>query len=246
MTRSHDVDGGPLRIGILGGTFNPVHMGHLVAAEEVGKDFDLEKVLLIPTNQPPLKEHEGVISAEHRLRMVTLAAAHNPRLEARDLEIRRGGVSYTVDTLRALTEEFGPAAEFFFILGQDAFRSIGSWRDAPELFRMTHFVVVRRPTLSVDEMIALLEETVTARFGEPAFSRTGFDNQAMAEGLRVEPSGRRIWLKDIPYFHVSSTMLRKRLAAGRSIKYLVPEAVETYILEHLLYAVALGREVAKP
>ncbi|MFQ5911846.1 MAG: nicotinate-nucleotide adenylyltransferase [Nitrospinota bacterium] len=246
MNHPQTLDGPGPRVGILGGTFNPIHMGHLVAAEEVGKDFNLEKVLLIPTNLPPLKDDDGILSPEHRLSMVSLAARSNPRLQARDLEIRRGGVSYTIDTLRALIEEEGPAAEFFFIVGQDAFRSIGSWRDVEELFQLTHFVVVRRPTLSVDGMIGLLEETVTVRYGEPVFVRSGFDNRVAAEGLRVDPHGRQIWLKDIPYFDVSSSLIRKRLAAGRSIKYLVPEPVEAYILERLLYADAPGRQVASP
>ncbi len=246
MTKPNNMNGGASRIGILGGTFNPIHTGHLVAAEEVGKDFDLDKILLIPTNLPPLKEHDGVISSEHRLRMVSLAAESNPRLEPCDVEIRRGGVSYTVDTLKMLGEEYGPDTEFFFLIGQDAFRAIGSWRDAESLFSLTHFVVVRRPTLSIDEVIALLEETITTQTGGRNFIRTGFDDRVAAEGLRVEPHGRQLWLKDIPYFDVSSSMIRKRLAEGRSIKYLVPEPVETYILEHLLYAGIPGRKVASP
>lgn len=233
------------RIGILGGTFNPIHTGHLVAAEEVGRDFNLDKVLLIPANLPPLKEHDGVITSEHRLRMVSLAARSNPRLEARDLEIKRGGVSYTIDTVRALIEETGPSADFFFIIGQDAFRHIGAWREAKALFALTHFVVVRRPTLSVDEMIGLLVDSIPSENGEPTFVRTGYDNQVAADGLRVEPHGREIWLKDIPYFDVSSSLIRKRLAERRSIKYLVPEPVETYILEHLLYAHSAEPKVAK-
>ncbi len=107
MKSTDDPGGRASRIGILGGTFNPIHTGHLVAAEEVGRDFNLDRVLLIPANLPPLKERAGVITSEHRIRMVSLAARSNPRLEARDLEIRRGGVSYTIDTVRALIEETG-------------------------------------------------------------------------------------------------------------------------------------------
>lgn len=245
MKSIDDPAGRASRVGILGGTFNPIHTGHLVAAEEVGRDFNLDKVLLIPTNLPPLKEHKGLITPDHRLRMVSLATRSNPRLEVRDLEIKRGGVSYTIDTVRALAEETGPAAELFFIIGQDAFRHIGSWREAEALFELTHFVVVRRPTLSVDEVIGLLDESVKSSNGEPVFVRTGYDHQVAAEGLRVEPHGREIWLKDIPYFDVSSSLIRKRLAERRSIKYLVPEPVEAYILEHLLYAHAVGRNVAR-
>jgi nicotinate-nucleotide adenylyltransferase len=240
-----DPGGRASRIGILGGTFNPIHTGHLVAAEEVGRDFNLDRVLLIPANLPPLKERAGVITSEHRIRMVSLAARSNPRLEARDLEIRRGGVSYTIDTVRALIEETGPAADFFFIIGQDAFRHIGSWREVEALFALTNFVVVRRPTLSVDEMIGLLVDSIQSAHGEPAFVRTGYDNQVAADGLRVEPHGREIWLKDIPYFDVSSSLIRKRLTERRNIKYLVPEPVETYILEHLLYAHSAEPEVAR-
>ncbi len=245
MKSSIDLGTDGHRIGILGGTFNPIHMGHLVAAEEVGKDFSLDKVILIPANLPPLKDNECLIASEHRLKMVSLAIQSNPRLEVRDLEIRRGGVSYTIDTLGALQDEEAPDTAFFFIIGQDAFRQIGSWRDAQALFGLTHFVVVRRPTLSVDEMLGILEESLTTPKGELNFARTGFDHQVAAEGVEVEPCESRIWLKDIPYFDISSSMIRQRLASGRSIKYLVPDMVEAYILEHLLYAGAAGQEFAR-
>lgn len=210
-------------------------MGHLIAAEEVGKDFNLSKVILIPANLPPLKEHDELSDSKHRIKMTSLAIEKIPRLEVRDLEVQRGGVSYTSDTLKDLRKEATPNTEFFFIIGQDAFRQIGSWRDKQSLFGLTHFVVVRRPTLSVDEMLGILKESVTSPEGELEFTRTGFDHQVAAEGIKVEPYKNQIWLKDIPYFDISSSIIRQRLASNRSIRHLVPDVVEEYILKHLIY-----------
>lgn len=228
------------RIGILGGTFNPVHLGHLVAAEEVGEEFALERVCLIPGNLPSHKGHDEVIPAFHRLKMAQLAAASNPRLEVLALEIERGGVSYTIETLGSLSRIYPEGTEFYFIVGQDVFKDIATWRDVPGLFRSTHFVVVQRPDLRPEELRALLEETVTARFREIRFHPVGFDRRFRAEGLRVEPSGKMVWMKAITYFDVSSTAIRRRVALGQSIRYLVPEGVAAYIQENRLYARAAG------
>ncbi len=235
LRSSGDLGNSNNRIGILGGTFNPIHIGHLIAAEEVGKDFNLGKVVLIPANLPPLKEHDELSTPEHRMKMASLAIEKNPRLEVKDIEVRRGGVSYTSETLKDLRKETTPDTEFFFIIGQDAFRQIGSWRDKQILFGLTHFVVVRRPTLSVDEMLGILKESLTSPEGGLEFTRTGFDRQVAAEGIRVEPYKNQIWLKDIPYFDISSSMIRQRLASNRGIKYLVPDVVEEYIQKHLIY-----------
>jgi len=229
-----------MRIGILGGTFNPIHLGHLVAAEEVGEDFGLERVLVIPENLPPHKQHEEVIEPFHRLRMVQLAAAANPRLEVLALEIERGGISYTTETLGGLFQDYPAGTEFYFIVGQDIFKDIATWRDVPGLFRSTHFVVVQRPKLRPKELRAHLEKTVTAKFGEIRFHPVGIDPRFRAEGLRTEPSGKMVWLKTITHFDVSSTAIRRRVATGQSIRYLVPAGVAAYIAEHHLYAEEAG------
>lgn len=229
-----------MRIGILGGTFNPIHLGHLVAAEEVAEDFALERVCLIPDNLPPHKRHEEVISPFHRLRMIQLAATSNPRLEVLALEIEQGGISYTIETLGNLSRTYPAGTEFYFIAGQDVFKDIATWRDVPGLFRSTHFVVVQRPELKPEELRAHLEKTVTARFEDIRFHPVGFDTRFRAEGLRTESSGKMVWLKAITYFDVSSTAIRHRVAMGKTIRYLVPAEVAAYIEENRLYARMTG------
>ena len=133
------------RIGLLGGTFNPVHLGHLVLAEQVRERLRLDEIWFIPVAQPPLKTEPDLAPAADRLRMVTLAIAGHPAFRASDLEIRRGGKSYTVDTLRAVRAHESPATAFFFLVGSDACGQLRKWREFPEILRLCRFVIVARP-----------------------------------------------------------------------------------------------------
>ncbi len=133
------------RLGVMGGTFDPIHHGHLVAASEVGDFFTLDEVIFVPTGQPWQKEDREVSSAEDRYLMTVIATASNPRFSVSRVDIDRPGETYTIDTLRDLRAERGPDAEFFFITGADALARMMSWRDADELFRMAHFVGCTRP-----------------------------------------------------------------------------------------------------
>jgi nicotinate-nucleotide adenylyltransferase len=133
------------RIGVMGGTFDPVHHGHLVAASEVAARFQLDEVVFVPTGQPWQKTHEGVSAAEDRYLMTVIATASNPRFGVSRIDIDRPGPTYTVDTLRDLQAERGADAELYFITGADALAQIFSWRDADEVFRLAHFVGVTRP-----------------------------------------------------------------------------------------------------
>src|SRR5580698_1700172 len=151
------------RIGVMGGTFDPIHHGHLVAASEVGHFFGLDEVIFVPTGQPYQKTGRIVSATEDRYLMTVIATASNPRFSVSRVDIDRPGETYTIDTLRDLRAERGPGAEFFFITGADALAKMISWRDADELFRLAHFVGCTRPghrlTLSdlPPESVSLLE-----------------------------------------------------------------------------------------
>jgi nicotinate-nucleotide adenylyltransferase len=153
----------PARIGVMGGTFDPIHHGHLVAASEVAHFFSLDEVIFVPTGQPWQKNGREVSPAEDRYLMTVIATASNPRFSVSRVDIDRPGETYTVDTLRDLRAERGPDAEFFFITGADALAKMISWHDTDELFKLAHFVGVTRPghTLTLsglpDERISLIE-----------------------------------------------------------------------------------------
>jgi nicotinate-nucleotide adenylyltransferase len=151
------------RIGVMGGTFDPIHHGHLVAASEVGHFFGLDEVIFVPTGEPCQKEHREVSAAEDRYLMTVIATASNPRFSVSRVDIDRPGETYTIDTLRDLRAERGPAAEFFFITGADALAKMISWRDADDLFDLAQFVGVTRPGHQLElsdlpaERISLIE-----------------------------------------------------------------------------------------
>jgi nicotinate-nucleotide adenylyltransferase len=134
-----------VRVGVMGGTFDPIHHGHLVAASEVASLFSLDEVVFVPTNEPWQKENRRVATAEDRYLMTVIATASNPRFSVSRVDIDRGGSTYTVDTLRDLRAQRGPDTDFFFITGADALDQIFSWRDAEELFELAHFVGCTRP-----------------------------------------------------------------------------------------------------
>jgi nicotinate-nucleotide adenylyltransferase len=150
------------RVGVMGGTFDPIHHGHLVAASEVAARFDLDEVVFVPTGQPSFKQGQDVSPAEHRYLMTVIATASNPSFTTSRVDIDRPGLTYTVDTLRDLRAE-RPDADLFFITGADAIEQIATWKNAPELWEMAHFVAVTRPghVLSVaglpGEHVSLLE-----------------------------------------------------------------------------------------
>src|ERR1700722_17191159 len=153
----------PPRLGVMGGTFDPIHHGHLVAASEVAHFFSLDEVIFVPTGQPWQKGDRVVSPAEDRYLMTVIATASNPRFSVSRVDIDRPGETYTIDTLRDLRAERGPEAEFFFITGADALAKMISWRDADDLFKLAHFVGATRPghrlslTGLADERMSLIE-----------------------------------------------------------------------------------------
>jgi nicotinate-nucleotide adenylyltransferase len=212
-----------LKLGILGGTFDPVHLGHLRTAEELGQELTLEKVYLIPSASPPHKARAPVTLFHHRLAMARLAAEDSPLLEVLDLEGRRPGFSYSIETLKEFHTIFSPDPELFFIIGIDAFLEIKSWKEYGELFNYAHFVVIRRPGFHAEDIESLLQDL------GPEVKKTGEPN------VFVMPSGKTLILMVPTLMDVSSTRIRKMVAEGKSIRFLVPESVREFIMEKGLY-----------
>ena len=209
------------RLGVLGGTFDPIHVGHLDAAEAARVSLALNEVLFVPSHDPPHRSDEPRASAFHRFALVALAVDGRSGYRASDLELTREGSSYTADTVRALHRGGWKASELFFILGADAFAEIDIWREFPTVLDAAHFVVIARPGMSVD---AALARTPELRSRARAATRHFDDTAATA-----------IHLVDAVTRDVSSTTIRERLAAGEDIGDLVPAAVSRHILAHHLY-----------
>ena len=200
-------------VGIMGGTFDPIHLGHLVAAEEARVRFGLERVIFVTAGAPPHKKDYEVSPAEHRHAMVALATAANPHFEASRIELDRPGPSYTVDTMREFRRQFGEACRLYFITGADAMLETLTWRQPEELASLCEFIAVARP---------------------------GYDLARLSGALSPEIMAR-VHVLDIPGVEVSSTELRRRAAAGESLRYLTPPAVAQYLKMNRLYA---RREIA--
>lgn len=194
------------RIGIMGGTFDPIHNGHLVAASEVAAAFNLDEVIFVPAGDPWQKSQ--VSSGEDRFAMTLLATESNPRFSVSRVDLDRQGPTYTVDTLRDLAAA-NPGAELFFITGADAISSVNSWKDADQLWGLAHFVAVTRP-----------QHELT---------------------LPKAPAGA-ISVLEIPALEISSTDARERVAAGKPLWYLVPDAVAHYIEKHGLYRAGVAND----
>jgi len=206
-----------VKVGILGGTFNPIHVGHLRAAEEIGEDLALEKVYLIPSGMPPHKTQAPIADFAHRLEMVRLASALSPLLEVWDIEGKRGGVSYSIETLRSFHSFFGPGLELFFIIGIDAFLEIRTWKEYRNLFTYSSFVVINRQGHTTGMFTAFLDSL-----------DAGFQWDSKGECFR-HPSGTIVLRKDITLMDISASTIREKVTKGKSIRFLVPEAVREYI-----------------
>jgi nicotinate-nucleotide adenylyltransferase len=213
-----------MRIGILGGTFNPIHLAHLRCAEEVREAQRLDRVLFIPSATPPHKPADGLASSTHRLAMVRLGVAGNPYFRVSTIEIQRGGRSYSVDTLRALRARM-PSAHFSFILGLDAFREIDTWKEFRSLFTLCDLIVISRPPYHEPPRRAALPVAVRSEFCYRPHI-----------GALEHQKGNRIIFQPVSALDLSASSIRQRVCRGTSIRYLVPDPVERYIRRHRLYA----------
>lgn len=212
-----------MRLGILGGTFDPIHFGHLRIAEEICEEMDLEKVLLIPGGLPPHKYEKSITPFHDRLAMTRIAAQDSSLLEVLDLEGRRNGPSYSIETLREIHRLYKDNVDIFFIIGMDAFLEINTWKEYKNLFKESNFVVLKRPGFSFEE----LEPFIISM--EVGFKRMSDSNTF------ATPSGNLLIYKEATLMDISSTRIREMVAAGRSIRFLLPEAVRVYIIEKSLY-----------
>jgi nicotinate-nucleotide adenylyltransferase len=199
--------GTPKRLGVMGGTFDPIHHGHLVTAEMALWQFELDEVVFVPTGQPWMKADRRVSAAEHRYLMTVIATSSNPRFSVSRIEIERDGPTYAVETLQQLRREAEEPIELFFITGADAMLEILHWKDPDEVLSEAHFIAATRPGYDL------------ARFQK--------------EGLGQHP---RVSVMDIPALAISSTDIRRRVSLGEPIRYLVPDGVKTYIEKARLYA----------
>ncbi|MFA5073688.1 MAG: nicotinate-nucleotide adenylyltransferase [Nitrospirota bacterium] len=215
------------RIGILGGTFNPIHYGHLAAGEEIANRLRLDKVLCIPSSLPPHKQEQDMPSAAQRLEMVRLGTAGSPHLEPSDLEITRGGRSFTIDTIKALHHRY-PESELFFIIGLDSFLDIKTWKCWKELLRECTFVVISRPGYCFEDLAII--DFLHKNQEELRRLDQGIQAQAV-----VQSEEFIIYFETIPLYDISSTDIRNKVKQRVSIKYLLPEAVETYIIKNRIY-----------
>jgi nicotinate-nucleotide adenylyltransferase len=212
-----------VKVGILGGTFNPIHLGHLRSAEEIGEDLALDKVYLIPSGIPPHKPQTPIADFSHRLQMVRLASALSPLLEAWDIEGIRGGFSYSIETLKAFHSAFGPGLELFFIIGTDAFLEIRTWKEYRNLFRYASFVVIQRAGYTTERLTAFLGSL-----------DVGFRWDSKGKCFR-HPSGTLLFQKDITLMDISASTIREKVEKGESIRFLVPEVVREYIEKAGIY-----------
>jgi nicotinate-nucleotide adenylyltransferase len=193
------------RIGIMGGTFDPVHYGHLVAAESARCSFALEQVIFVPSGQPPHKRERRVSSAEERLAMTELAIADNPYFVVSDWEVKRDRISYTYDTLRAFRQKYGDDTELFFIIGADSALQLMQWRKFEEFADYCSFIAATRPGYRLEDC-------------------------ELPEKL-----ANKLFFAEVPQLDISSSDIRRRVAEGEPIKYLLPTSVEKYIFECGLY-----------
>jgi len=198
-----------MNIGVLGGTFDPVHNGHLIVAEEVKTRLNLVEIIFVPAGQPWLKAAKPISSAEHRLQMLRLAIADKPYFKLSSIEIERTGPSYTVDTITELRNKFGSDDELFFILGWDSLAELPQWREPSRLIKMCYLVAVPRPGYPRPKLKTL---------------------EVIIRGL-----SQRVMLMKKPEIDISASAIRERVARGLSIRHLVPEPINRYIKEHKLY-----------
>lgn len=208
-SQTENMRGKVYRLGVMGGTFDPIHYGHLVAAEMARSEFQLSNVLFIPSGKPPHKSRTDITTGELRYAMVERAIADNPEFTCSAMEIERQGPSYTIETLRILDKTW-PEHELYFITGTDALREIFSWREAEEILSLTHFIGAARPGFEARDFLAKVQK----------------EHPEILD---------RIHYLEVPALAISSTDIRLRVRQGKPVRYLLPEAVRLFIEQTNLY-----------
>jgi nicotinate-nucleotide adenylyltransferase len=214
-----------MKWGLFGGTFDPIHIGHLRCAEEMIEIFDLNRIIFVPASRPPHKLNGAITSFYHREQMIRLAIDGNPTFSFSDVEDRRSGISYSVETVEYILDKYRlENLDLYLILGQDAFHAIRTWKDWERLILLCHFAVMTRPGYVNQGLEAIL----TAEFA----SRFVYDE--VAQGFRG-PTGRVISFSEVTFLDIASSDIRRRAKEGKTVKYLVPEEVRRYIVKNSLY-----------
>lgn len=201
------------RLGIMGGTFDPIHNGHLVTAEQAASDLDLDVVVFVPAGSPAFKQDCSVTSPENRYDMALLATSDNPRFRVSRIEVDRAGITYTVDTLELIRQHYPPNVELYFITGADAIIDILTWRDAGRIAQLARLVGATRPGYELDHARARIAES----------------------GLDFH-----VTYLEVPALAISSSDLRSRVSAGQSLRYLTPDAVVGFLEKCQLYETSTG------
>ena len=219
-------------IGLFGGTFNPIHTGHIRIANEIREHFSLDSIIFIPAGAPPHKDRKEVIEPVHRLRMVELAIAKYEYFSVSSIEVFRDGFSYSIDTVSALQNELGDSSELYFITGLDAFLEIRTWRDADRLLESCNFIVIQRPGYRFDE----LKRIELPALQDVSSSELESLDRGNLPGLSIPLTEKySLFLERISPCDISSTELRRLIHDSKEVKNLLPENVMSYIIEQGLY-----------
>lgn len=222
-----------MRIGILGGTFNPIHLGHLHIAEQAREKLKLDKILFIPTGDPPHKPLETLAPAHHRLEMVKLATKGTPHFAVSDLEATSSETCYTIDTLHALKKQM--QGELFFLVGLDAFMDFPTWKSSEQLLSETNFIVISRPGIRFSQIKTLPKLPPIAEAELEAL------DQGTQDHLEISTSPQTtLTLLALPPSDISASAIRDRLQQGLSAANWLPPPIESYIIEHQLYGADKG------
>jgi nicotinate-nucleotide adenylyltransferase len=223
-----------MRIGIMGGTFDPIHLGHLRAAEEIYWAFGLDRIIFVPAARPPHKEEAVVASALHRYEMVSLATVFTPYFTVSPIELQREGKSYSVETVREFQKMAGPDTRLYFVVGVDAFLEMSAWREAEELLALTRVIVTARPGWRLDEVERLLTPDQRRLLGQPTFR---YLKVGEIDPDRVEKDlpPRQVLLVEVVSLDIASREIRQLVEEGRSIRHLVPDTVAAYMAKNRLY-----------
>ncbi|HEX7512180.1 MAG TPA: nicotinate-nucleotide adenylyltransferase [Candidatus Methylomirabilis sp.] len=223
-----------MRIGIMGGTFDPIHLGHLRAAEEIYWAFGLDRIIFVPAARPPHKEEVVAASAMHRYEMVSLATVFTPYFTVSPIELQREGKSYSVETVREFQRLSGPDTNLYFVVGVDAFLEMSEWREAKELLTLARVIVTARPGWHLDEVEHLLAPEQRRLLGHPTFKYLKV-SEVDPERVEEAPAPRQVLLVEVVSLDIASREIRQLVEEGRSIRHLVPDTVAAYMAKNRLY-----------
>jgi nicotinate-nucleotide adenylyltransferase len=223
-----------MHIGVMGGTFDPIHLGHLRAAEEIYWAFELDSIIFVPAARPPHKEEEFEASAIHRYEMVSLATVYTPYFSVSPVELSRPGRSYSVETLREFRKLYGEESTIYFIMGVDAFLDMATWKDVQELLSLAQVVVTARPGWRLDEVERSMTSEQWRLLGNPRFKYLKIA-EITRETANAYHEPSLVLLVEVVSLDISSSEIRQLVKEGRSIRHLVADSVAAYIGKHHLY-----------